>query len=44
MADYYDHAGVLFASSAYGHNIFIFLEIENFSICITRMQFFLDKL
>lgn len=32
MADYDDHAGVLFTFFAYGHNIFILIKIENYSI------------
>lgn len=44
MADYDDHAGVFSTSSVHGHNIPIFLGIENYSIWATRMRFSLGGL
>lgn len=44
MADYDDYAEVLSTFFAHSHNIPIFLEIENYSIWVTKMRFFLGEL
>lgn len=44
MADYANHGGAFFSSSAHGYNILIFLGIKNYSIGTTKMHFSLKAL